>query len=63
MKASFFYFLTTVFGLIGTLSVLRTIELLALGGGPLPVQFLIAIVMLTLAGACLKKARARALEH
>jgi hypothetical protein len=52
-----FYFLTAVFGVFGALSVLRTIELLALGGGPLPVQFLIAVIMLTLAGACLRKAR------
>jgi len=52
-----FYFLTAVFGLIGALSVLRTVELLAFGGGPLPVQFLIAIVTLALAGGSLKKAR------
>lgn len=59
---SLFYFLTAVFGLMGALAVLRTIELLALGGGPLPIQFLISIIMLTLAGACLKKARAGVLE-
>jgi len=60
---SLFYFLTGIFALVGGLSLLRTIELLALGGGPLPVQFLIAVIMLTLAGACLRKARTGAFEH
>ena len=62
MKA-LFYFLTTVFGFAAALSLLRTIELLVVGGGPLPVQFLIAVLMLALTGACLRKARENALGH
>ena len=57
-----FYILTTLFGFYGVLAVLRTIELLATGGGFQPVSALIGIVALVLAFACLKKARAKAAQ-
>jgi hypothetical protein len=52
-----YYFLTGLFTLLGVLALLRTIELLITGAGMLPVQFLIGITMLVLAGGCLKNAR------
>jgi hypothetical protein len=52
-----FYFLTTFFSLLGALALLRTIELLLTGEGMLPAQFFVVIIMLLLAGGCLKKAR------
>jgi hypothetical protein len=55
-----FYFLTFIFGAYGILAVLRTIELLATGGGFNPVTLLFGIVGLFLAAVCLKKARAKA---
>ena len=58
-----FYFLTAVFSLFGILAVLRTIERLMSGAGLLPVQLLIAIVALLLAGVCLNKARSGAPEQ
>jgi hypothetical protein len=57
-----FYILTALFGLYGVLAVLRTIELLATGGGFQPVAALFGIVGLALAFACLKKARATAAQ-
>jgi hypothetical protein len=56
MKA-LWYFLTAVFGFLGMLSVLRTVERLAAGAGVLPTQILIAIVAFLVAWVCLKKAR------
>jgi len=58
-----FYFLTLVFGLYGVLGVLRTIELLATGGGFNPVTLLLGIVGLLIAGICLKKARAKVAQQ
>jgi len=58
----FFYFLTAVFGLFGTLSALSTMELL-MNGRFLPMQLLIALAMLALAVMFLKKARERAIEQ
>jgi len=52
-----FYLLTGLFGLFGTLAMLRSIELFAVGPGVQPAQLLIAFVMLVSAGACWKKAR------
>jgi hypothetical protein len=57
-----FYFLTTVFGLFGTLSALRTMELLMDGRFP-PMQFLIALAMFALAVMFLKKAREKVIEQ
>jgi len=57
-----FYVLTAVLGLFGILAVLRTVERLMSGAGILPVQLLIALVALILAGVCLKKARASGAE-
>jgi hypothetical protein len=51
------YLLTFLCGLLGTLALLRTIELLAIGAGVIPVQVLLAVGMLTLAIICLRKAR------
>ena len=51
------YVLTVFFGAIGLLSLLRVIERLMLGAGILPVQILIALVMLVLAVVTLQKAR------
>ena len=50
------YILTFLFGLWGVLGVFRSIELL-MAGQFKPATALIAIVMLILAFACLKKAR------
>jgi hypothetical protein len=51
------YLLTAFFGLVGVLALIRTIELLAFGDGLIPVQLIIAVVMLLLAVLCLRKAR------
>jgi hypothetical protein len=58
----FFYFLTTVFGLFGTLSALYTMELL-MNGRFLPMQLLIALAMFALAVMFLKKAREKVIEQ
>ena len=52
------YLLTFLFGLIGVLAAIRVVERLVTGAGLLPVQLLIAFVMLLLAWLCLRKARA-----
>ena len=52
------YLLTAFLGLIGVLAIIRTVERLAVGAGLLPVQMIIAVVMLLLAALCLRKARA-----
>jgi hypothetical protein len=57
-----FYVLTAILGLFGILAVLRTVERLMSGAGIVPVQLLIALVALILAGVCLKKARAGGTE-
>ena len=51
------YLLSAFLGLIGVLALIRTVERLAVGAGLLPVQLIIAVVMLLLAGLCLRKAR------
>jgi hypothetical protein len=51
------YVLTAFFGLIGTLGMLRTVELLAIGAALVPTQVFIAVAMLVLAFVCLRKAR------
>jgi hypothetical protein len=56
----FWYFLTAIFGLIGVLAILRTVELLALGERIIPVQIGIAAVTLTLAVTSLQRARSSA---
>jgi len=52
-----YYFLTGFFTLLGALALVCTIERLITEDGMLPVQFLIAIIMMALAGGCLRKAR------
>ena len=52
-----YYFLTGIFTLLGALALARTIERLVTEDGMLPVQFLIAVLMLVIAGGCLRKAR------
>ena len=51
------YFLTALFGLIGVLAAIRTLERLASSAGLIPTQLVIAVVMLLLAALCLRKAR------
>ena len=51
------YILTVFFGAIGLLSLLRVIERLMLGAEIVPVQILIALVMLVLAVVTLRQAR------
>ena len=53
-----YYLLAAFFGLIGVLSLLRTMEILLTGGGLKPVQLLIGLIGLAVAAVCLKKARA-----
>lgn len=55
--STLFYVLTAILGLFGILAVLRTVERLMSGAGILPVQLLLALGALILAGVCLKKAR------
>jgi len=52
------YLLTALFGLIGVLALIRTVERLAAGAGVIPAQLVIAFVMLLLAVLCVRKARA-----
>jgi hypothetical protein len=52
------YFLTFLFGAIGVLSLLRSVELIAVGAGIKPVQIGIAAIFLLAGWQCLKKARA-----
>jgi len=54
-----FYLLTFVLGLFGLLALVRSVEVLFSGNGVRPVQVLIAVVALTLAGLCLRKARTK----
>ena len=54
-----FYLLTVICGLVGILGLLRTFEVLALGGGLRPVQILIAVAALILGWVFLTKARAK----
>jgi hypothetical protein len=51
------YLLTVIFAALGALSLMRTIERLLTGAGVLPVQILLAVIMLILAWQCAKKAR------
>ena len=51
------YGLTALFGVIGVLAGLRIVERLVSGAGIIPVQLIIAFVMLGLAVLCLQKAR------
>ena len=50
------YLFTAFLGLIGILALIRTLERLAVGDGLLPVQLIVAVVMLLLAMLCLRKA-------
>jgi hypothetical protein len=52
------YLLTALFGLIGVLALIRTVERLVTGSGLIPTQLVIAFVMLLLAVLCVRKARA-----
>ena len=52
------YLLTFLLGLFGLLSTIRVFERLVSGAGFLPIQLLIALIMLVLAWLCLRKARA-----
>lgn len=52
------YFLTALFGLIGLLALIRTVEQLVTGASLMPTQLVIAFVMLFLAVLCVQKARA-----
>ena len=51
------YLLTALFGLIGLLALIRTVERLVTGSGLIPTQLVIAFVMLLLAVLCVRKAR------
>jgi hypothetical protein len=53
-----YYLGMVVFGFIGIIGVLRTVELLIVGAGLFLTQLLIGAVMLALAFLCLNKARA-----
>lgn len=57
MKVSY-YVLAAAAGLIGTLSLLRALELLLVGQGVQPSQFVIAAVAILLAVLWVKRARA-----
>ena len=54
----FWYLLACLFGLFGLLSTIRVFERLVSGADFLPIQLLIALIMLVLAWLCLRKARA-----
>jgi hypothetical protein len=54
-----YYFLTFIFGLLGTLAVLRSAERLFVGHGVLPAQVVIGVGSLLLAWRFLGKARQR----
>jgi hypothetical protein len=51
------YILTAFLGLTGILALIRSVERLVVGAGLLPVQLIIAVVLLLLAALCLRKAR------
>jgi hypothetical protein len=51
------YLLTALFGLIGMLTLIRTVEQLVTGSGLRPTQLVVAFVMLLLAVLCVRKAR------
>ena len=51
------YLLTALFGLIGLLALIRTVERLVTGSGLIPIQLGVAFVMLLLAVVCVRKAR------
>ncbi len=53
-----YYVLTLLFGFLGVLALLRTIERLAHGAGVVPAQLIMAVLGLFLAVMCLRKARA-----
>lgn len=52
------YLLTALFGLIGVLALIRTVERLAGGVGLIPTQLVIAFVMLFLAVLWVREAHA-----
>lgn len=52
------YFLTALFGLIGLLALIRTLERVVTGAGLMPTQLVIGLAMLVLAVVCVRKARA-----
>jgi hypothetical protein len=51
------YLLSALFGLIGVLAAVRTIERLVSGAGLLPSQLILALLMLLFAVLCLRRAR------
>ena len=51
------YLLTALFGLIGVLAAVRTIERLVSGAGLLPSQPMLALLMVVFAVLCLRRAR------
>ncbi len=53
------FFLTLLFGLIGMLGLVRSVEILFIGAGNLLVQLGVALISILLAGQCLKKARSK----
>ena len=53
-----YYLGMLLFGFIGFLSVLRTVELLFVGGGIYLTQLLLGVIMLAVAFLCMRKARA-----
>jgi hypothetical protein len=53
-----YYLGIMLFGLIGMMGTLRTLELLIVGAGLFPTQLLLGVVMLGLAFFCYRKVRA-----
>jgi len=51
------YFLTAILGVFGALALIRSIEMLLVGAGLMPIQIVIAAVFLFLGWQCLRKAR------
>lgn len=51
------YLLTALFGVIGVLALIRTVERVLAGAGLIPMQLVIAFVMLLLAVVCVRQAR------
>jgi hypothetical protein len=59
----FWYSLTFLLVVVGTLALLRSIERLIVGSGLMPVQIGIATIFLFLGWLCLKKARLQTSEQ
>lgn len=54
------YFLTLIFGAIGVLALLRSIEIILIGAGISPGRFGVALIFLFLAWLSLIRARSKA---